>query len=327
MSDKNSYTSANSMPFKVLKDRELLRDLSQDYITPIHLQICPTNRCNLNCTFCSCSARERKEELDINELKEIIDISSELGVKAFTVTGGGEPLLHPNINDFIYLAKQQNIELGLVSNGLLLTNLTQEVIQKITWIRVSFDDSREIEGDFERNMDYLVIQSEGKVDLAFSYVVSKDYNIDNIVSIIEYANKNKFTHVRLVPDLYNTELINLEGIKEALQLWGIDLSICIFQDRSEYTKGMKECGISLLKPLIAPDGYVYPCCGVQYALKDTGKQRAFSEEMRMGHYEDLPKIIEKQQMFNGEICYKCYYENYNVLLKGLKTIYAHQNFL
>jgi len=324
---KDEFTSANSMPFKVLKDEDVFKDVAiNKEINPIHLQVCPTNKCNLSCSFCSCNSRERGDELPYSHLEEIVDISSKLGVKAFTITGGGEPTLHPHINEFIEYAYSKNIDLGLVSNGLKLTNLYPSTIPKLTWIRVSFEDSRKFKGTFKDNMDYLVEKSEGEVDLAFSYVVTKDYNIDNITSIIQYANDNNFTHVRLVPDLYDTGNIDLGGLEKKLK-GKIDLDLCIFQDRSKYTKGMEKCGISLLKPLIAPDGSVYPCCGVQYALPDKKRQRMFPREMRMGHFRNLPEIIDEQQIFDGSVCVKCYYENYNVLLKGMSEDYKHQNFL
>jgi len=88
---------------------------------------------------------------------------------------------------------------------------------------------------------------------------------------------------------------------------------------------MAPCLLSILKPVIGVDGYIYPCCGTQYALEDPA--RDYDRAMRMGKIEDLEDIILNQAFFNGSICHKCYYSQYNealdVMIKGLK----HESFV
>ena len=48
--------------------------------------------------------------------------------------------------------------------------------------------------------------------------------------------------------------------------------------------------------------------------------------MRMGHFRDLPEIINKQKIFDGGDCVKCYYGEYNVVLNALKTDIKHKEF-
>lgn len=321
--NKNSYTAANSLPLKILKDVEVL---TTKKILPRHIQICPTNICNLKCPFCSCNQVERSQQLSIDQLKEIVDISKNLGTKAYTITGGGEPTLHPQINEFLLYCNENDISTGLVSNGLKLKNIKPEILKTLTWSRISFGDFRKFDDKFKEQINY-AINNASNVDWAFSYVVGKDYNLTNIKNIINYANKNKFTHVRLVPDLYNVETIDMDKVKLELILENINLDLVIFQNRQEFCQGERDCLISLLKPLIAPDGYIYPCCGVQYALPNDNEHRMFPKSMRMGYYSELNNIINKQEKFDGTHCVKCYYKNYNTLLNGIIEKMKHEVFL
>ena len=323
---QNSYTAANNMPFKLLKNKPFLENIiDKEKIIPVHIQVSPTNLCNLNCPFCSCSDVEKGQELSIKQLKEIVDISKSLNTKAYTITGGGEPTLHPHINEFLEYAHGNGISLGLVSNGLKLNKISPANLKKLTWARISFGDFREFSDKFKEQMD-LATDAAKDVDWAFSYVVGREANLLKIARIINYANNKDFTHVRLVPDLFEVGNINMGYVKNNLTSM-LDCSKVIFQNRSEYTKGDKDCLISLLKPMIAADGNVYPCCGVQYALPDKKDQKCFPKSMSMGHYKDLPKIIEKQKQFDGSVCVKCYYGNYNSTLKDMKIDYDHKDFV
>ena len=71
---KTSYTAADSIPLKLLLDKDLIgHAVAHKKLLPIHIQLLPTNRCNLNCKFCSCSARSKTLELDF-DLAKIIDM-------------------------------------------------------------------------------------------------------------------------------------------------------------------------------------------------------------------------------------------------------------
>ena len=329
MSDQRnlaSFQSANTLPWKLFQDTELIRSItSNKIILPRHLQVGPTSACNLNCSFCSCKNRARTV-LSIDALRAIVDLSIRLKVAGFTITGDGEPLLHPKINQFLEYALDHGIKLGLVTNGSMLDCLDKTIASLLTWLRISFDDNREFDSAFICQLETLCEAGNG-IDLAFSYVVSPHYRLEKIAEIICYANRHQFTHIRLVPDLYQTELVDMNALQGALENLGIDTSRCIFQGRSQWTVGVRESWISLLKPMIASDGYLYPCCGVQYALPDADKQRTFPVEMRMGHFTELPAIIQEQKCFDGSRCVRCYYDNYNTALSGLLAEYQHLDFV
>ena len=89
---QNNFTAANTMAPKLIQCPQAIVD---GKIRPYHIQLVPTNRCNANCSWCSFSKADRRLEMDIDEALEIIDYFAHLGTKAITITGGGEPTLHP----------------------------------------------------------------------------------------------------------------------------------------------------------------------------------------------------------------------------------------
>jgi radical SAM protein with 4Fe4S-binding SPASM domain len=62
------------------------------------------------------------------------------GIRSILFAGEGEPLLHPDIGNFIRTAKSLQIDVGLFTNGQLLSrNLAEEILPYLTFIRFSFN--------------------------------------------------------------------------------------------------------------------------------------------------------------------------------------------
>jgi MoaA/NifB/PqqE/SkfB family radical SAM enzyme len=322
--DMNSYTAANEFPHKIVRDLTLLKSIyNEKKILPRHVQLSPTNRCTLNCSFCSCQDREKNFEWSFVQTVEIIRILTDLKTIGVTITGGGEPLLFRHIDTLIWGLYEKDIKMGLVSNGTVL--LDENLMNKITWCRFSFS------GDRKLTSSYLDIVGGwiGKgVDLAFSYVVLEDLgNMNDLVDLINFANDNNFTHIRLVSDILNSKKAseNILIIKNFFKEKEIDDKLVIYQTRNAYTKGTSRCLISLLKPMIYSNGRIYGCCGSQYAIIDDTKH--MPNRMIMGYYNDLPKIIEEQKYFDGSICDICYYQQYNQCLSSLLEDIKHLEFI
>jgi len=310
-----NFTAANSLPLKIIN----YIDLIKYRLLPIHVQLIPTNVCNLNCSFCSCKGRDKKQVLEFSEIVKLVDSLVYLKCKAVTITGGGEPLTHPNIKAILELFYRHGIKVGLVTNGILLDSIPGKYI---TWCRISCSDERY----FIRKRYETAVIKYPDIDWAFSYVLSNKPDIRNIAKFVKFSNEHKFTHIRIVSDLLNLdEATDMQFIKDGLKEFGIDDSLVIYQGRKNYTPGDRDCLISLLKPVIGADGYIYPCCGAQYALKEPALD--MPESMRIGHISDIIKIYSKQSYFNGSVCAKCYYQNYNVLLSGIKGNFEHKEFV
>jgi len=314
MKSVESYTSASSFPVKLMHNN--IHD--NDKIKPYHIQLIPTNACDLNCEFCSCSDRDKKKKIPFEEIKRILDVSKEYGTKAVTITGGGEPMLYKQINETIDYALEKGMEVGLVSNGNNIDKL--KFHDNLTWCRISSSDDRV--PNFSKI--YNAIQKNPNTGWAFSHVVTNNPNYEIIGEVIKFANDVNMTHVRLVSDLLNLKNVPDLSLLQVYFQNNFDDSKVIYQGRKDSTFGTKDCYISLLKPVIAPEG-IFPCCGAQYAI--IGQNRDYVDNMKMGELEDLECIFKEQKHFDGSVCDVCYYSQYNDALKKIKNIPEHVKFV
>ena len=312
MSKESSFMAAGTIPTKLLHNQII----DGKRIIPVHLQLIPTNDCNLHCDFCSCSDADRTKQLTLDQMMQVIDVSSERGTKAITITGGGEPLMHPGLNEVIWYANKRGIQVGLTTNGVLLNRLKKH--ENLTWCRISSSDDRTPNYQAIRK----AISVNPETDWAFAHVVTKEPDYQMIREIVDFTNENQLSHVKLHPDLFNLPQIPMDMVRAYLE--DKDTSRVIWQDRDNITRGTKNCYISLLKPMVAPEG-IFGCCGAQYAIK--GQERVMTDRMKMGDVEDLAKILDAQVPFNGAICDVCYYTRYNDALSKLKDKPRHKEFL
>ena len=333
--DRFAYSAANTFPLKVLLHEELRNNIRlYKKVIPVHLQLNPTNKCNFSCPECSCSSRDKKLEMGIEEILLFCLSAQRLGAKSITVTGGGEPTLHKDFEELITKLKKMQFQLGLVTNGTIMKN-NPKLFNLFTWVRISATDNLgknlyRLDKTVDSWLDDIALADERSLtDWAFSYVTGEQTNYPQIMKLIKFALEHDFTHVRLVNNILKSDPFlvrgKMESIAAFLQAHKVSDDLVNYQSRSSWTTGQNPCYISLLKPLIGADGYLYPCCGTQYALKIPS--RDYEKTMRMGKATDLPELIERQSFFNGTICSKCYYENYNIVLNRLMNGMPHEQFL
>ncbi len=91
--------------------------LSTDH--PVMAHIIPMRRCNLSCTYCN-EYDDISKPVPIEVMKERIDHLHRLGTTIVTISGG-EPLLHPELDDLIKHIRSKGIITGMITNGYLLT--------------------------------------------------------------------------------------------------------------------------------------------------------------------------------------------------------------
>jgi MoaA/NifB/PqqE/SkfB family radical SAM enzyme len=316
---KDTYISAGVFPIKLLKNNII----KNGKIQPLHVQLYPTNLCNQNCSFCSCANRNKKDVLPLNEIELIMKEAKECGCKAMTISGGGEPTIHPHINEIIEIVRKLGISIGMAANGLNLKRVKLETLNKLTWCRISHDDNRSFDSPY-KSMLSKIINKCPDVDWGFSYVVTANINYKTLKDVIKFSHLNKFTHVRIISDLLDLEnVVEMDEIKKALK--GVDDSHVIYQGRKTYTKGYKKCLISLLKPVVNADGKLYGCCGIQY-ISDNPSLKC-DKDLAMGDALDIAKLYEKQQFFDGSVCDRCYYSKYNELLNYMTQDLDHVEFV
>jgi MoaA/NifB/PqqE/SkfB family radical SAM enzyme len=85
---------------------------------PTVAQIIPTRRCNLSCTYCNEFDRT-SDPVPFEDLRRRIDKLADLGTSIVTLSGG-EPLLHPKVDEIVRCIRQRGAIATVITNGYLL---------------------------------------------------------------------------------------------------------------------------------------------------------------------------------------------------------------
>jgi MoaA/NifB/PqqE/SkfB family radical SAM enzyme len=85
---------------------------------PILVHIIPNRRCNLACTYCN-EFDDFSNPVPLDEMKRRLDMLAEMGTSIITISGG-EPLMHPEIDEVIRHIRRRGMIAGMITNGFLL---------------------------------------------------------------------------------------------------------------------------------------------------------------------------------------------------------------
>jgi MoaA/NifB/PqqE/SkfB family radical SAM enzyme len=86
---------------------------------PIMAHIIPIRRCNLSCTYCN-EYDTYSKPVSVEVMAGRINRLADLGTGVVTLSGG-EPLLHPDLDDIIAAMRRRKVLACLITNGYLLT--------------------------------------------------------------------------------------------------------------------------------------------------------------------------------------------------------------
>jgi MoaA/NifB/PqqE/SkfB family radical SAM enzyme len=86
---------------------------------PILAQIVPIRRCNLACAYCN-EFDAVSAPVPLAEMLKRVDVLVDLGTTIITISGG-EPLLHPDLDEIIRHVRRRGAIASLITNGYLLT--------------------------------------------------------------------------------------------------------------------------------------------------------------------------------------------------------------
>jgi sulfatase maturation enzyme AslB (radical SAM superfamily) len=115
---------------------------------PLHILIEPSSICNLKCVMCFQSDETFRKKpysgmMKLELFKKIVDESVENNCKAFTISGRGEPLLNPHIEEMIKYGRGKFFDYKINTNAMLLNERTAHHILEsgITELVISIDSS------------------------------------------------------------------------------------------------------------------------------------------------------------------------------------------
>jgi MoaA/NifB/PqqE/SkfB family radical SAM enzyme len=107
---------------------------------PLLAHIIPVRRCNLACEYCN-EYDDLSKPVPTETMFQRVDKLAALGTAVITISGG-EPLLHPELDEIIARIRKRGMIAGMITNGYLLVT---ERIQRLNragleWLQISIDN-------------------------------------------------------------------------------------------------------------------------------------------------------------------------------------------
>jgi MoaA/NifB/PqqE/SkfB family radical SAM enzyme len=102
-----------------LREFKLVAKGTADTSHPIMAHIIPIRRCNLSCTYCN-EYDDFSKPVPVDTMLHRIELLGKLRTGVITLSGG-EPLLHPELDEIIRGIRRHATLAGLITNGYLLT--------------------------------------------------------------------------------------------------------------------------------------------------------------------------------------------------------------
>lgn len=204
-----------------------------------------TNACNLNCDFCIKNERKTKY-LDKNEFIKILDkIKDYTDYLYFHVLG--EPLLHPNINEFIDIASK-NFKINITTNGYLIEKIKHNKnIRQLNISLHSFNDKYNIELKKYLDNIFNTIETLNNTYISLRLWVKNKYNKD----IINYIN-NRY-NLNIDYDIENYKIKDNVFINNFHEFIWPDLENNYYNETGTCYALVDHIGI-------LSDGTIIPCC-------------------------------------------------------------------
>lgn len=138
-----AYDESVYSDFKLLKHTERLAELQKQGFTnaPVILDFDVTDMCGHKCPMCLYGeTNTEKKFVSFPKAQEILRDASEMGSRAVTFAGGGEPTGHPHFQQIMLYARSKGLETAMFTHGQNLNDsLIGTIVDQCTWMRISLD--------------------------------------------------------------------------------------------------------------------------------------------------------------------------------------------
>lgn len=243
--------------FRKKRNREML-----DYLE-IHL----TNHCNLNCACCCHFAPIAEQyfmpvdvfKCDIERLRFL----SGGNIRRIRLMGG-EPLLHPQINEFIEIARLNfpDSEIAIHSNGILLSKMSGDF-----WSKCADNNIEIILSYYPVGIDYTLVYNlarRKKVTLKMSIETNtklfRNFKMDLNGSQSAYKSWYYCTHANASANLFEGKLYTCDIAAHSKHL-GKYFNLSLKYTNKDYIDIYSEKSMkSILKKLNKPHPFCKYCC-------------------------------------------------------------------
>ncbi len=294
------YTGMKVFHYKEKVDS--LPESTDKILPPIHIRLKPTNVCNHRCQYCAYRAQNLQLGKDMLEqdyipkekMMEIIDDLDEMGVKAITFSGGGEPFCYPYLSETVRRLSKTKIKFAALTNGSRLNGEISELFaQNGTWIRVSIDgwDDESYSayrnvpvGEFSKVMKNMenFKKLKGNCYLGASIIVDRK-NVEHLYSLISRLKNTEVDSVKVSPCIVsNSGKDNnryhqpvFADVKDQIKKADDELSDAGFEIYDSYheldekfDKVSNWCPYLQILPIIGADLNIYSCQDKAYNFEE-----------------------------------------------------------
>lgn len=332
-------------PYKIVWFNEKLESFANgEVIAPIYVRIKPTNRCLHNCYFCVYRSEfsqmhdtcNKTDQLSKEKLLETVDDLKNIGTKAVTLTGGGEPLFHPNITEIIDRINKIGLDNSVITNGQLLSGERAEALKNAKWIRVSmdyhdedsFEKSRRVPsklmGEIFKNIRNFAKIKNKNCDLAVNFIVTQENHL-NLFDTAKKLKDHGIENIRFSPlwlpgfEEYHKPLeenVSKQIRKSQEQLTGDGFTVYhSYNIKTQAQKRTcKRCFVMQTNPVIAADSNVYTCHNKAYdksGLIGSIKDRKFSD---LWFSPEAKEVFEKFNPIENCSHHQCAGDQKNILV-------------
>src|ERR1041385_2617705 len=107
---------------------------------PVLAHLIPMRRCNLACGYCN-EYDHNSKPIDLDVIKSRLNKLADLGTSIVTISGG-EPMMHPELDQVIHHIRQRGMIAGLISNGYYFTPERIKRLNKVglEYLQISIDN-------------------------------------------------------------------------------------------------------------------------------------------------------------------------------------------
>jgi MoaA/NifB/PqqE/SkfB family radical SAM enzyme len=277
--------------FKVVWFREKLESMRTGEVTaPVYVRIKPINKCNHDCFFCVYHATttmhdtmDLSNSLSREKFAEVVEDLHAMGVGAITLSGGGEPLLHPTVVPMMHRLLEHKIDISIITNGQLLSKDRATALAEAKWVRISMDywdapsfvDSR---GGSEKMFHNIVenitaFRAIRKGDFSVNYIIT-NRNYKHIFAVAMWLKKLGIDNVRFSPVWMNNfveyhkpiEREVLDQLEDCKALENDEFRVFSSYNitADQLVRTYCKCHYQQVVPVIAADYGVYSCHNVSY---------------------------------------------------------------
>lgn len=300
-----------------------------DETYPVSVELSLTNRCNLQCVWCSdADLRDRRHgEMDQETLfRLLIDLKTG-GTRGITIEGGGEPTIHRHFLDVVDRARELGLHLGLISNGFFIPYAHR--VRDFDWVRISLDAAtpeqylrtKGVDG-FKRVVDNLMtlVDEKNGATLGVGYVVCKE-NDDpvELEKLVRMLRKIRVGYIHFRPVVDHPAMdsqVDLSFLKK-YETENFAVMISAMAENLVQGNAGLPCLAHSLSSVVTADGAVYICGRLN--ILDTWEpignlqRQSFGAVWRSEKRREQVRRINDPQFCRAH-CPRCRMTKYNVLL-------------